>query len=55
MNRISAIDEGSHPLHEGSTVTDELEYGRHTAAVVRDPGDYHGRHHAEDAYLTNIA
>ena len=55
MNRISAIEERSHGHHEGRTVADALEYGRHAAPLVRDPGDYHGKHRSEDAYLTNIA
>jgi hypothetical protein len=48
MNRIFAID-------EGTTVADDLDYGRHAASLVRDPGDYHGKHRSDDAYLTDIA
>ena len=53
MNRIStlepAIEERSHGHQEGTTVSDDLEHGRHAALVVRDPGDYHGKHRSEDA------
>jgi hypothetical protein len=55
MNRISALEERSHTHHEGGTAADELEYGRHAALLVRDPGDYHGKHRSEDAYLGTIA
>ena len=52
MNRISAVEDRS---DEGTTVADELEYGRHAAPLTRDPGNYHGKHRSEAADLTRIA
>jgi hypothetical protein len=53
MNQISAIDERGHILQEGRTAAEDVEYGRHAAPHVKDPGDYHGKHRSEDAYLKN--
>ena len=50
MNQISAIEERS---HQDTTVADDLEYGRHAVPLAKDPGDYHGKHRSEDAFLTN--
>jgi hypothetical protein len=56
MNPIStfkpAIEERGHADDEGTTA-DDLEHGRHAAPLVRDAGDYHGKHRSEDAYLRN--
>ena len=53
MNQISAIEERSHGLQEGRTGADDVEYGRHAALQVKDPGDYHGKHRLEDDYVMN--
>jgi len=50
MNQISATEERS---PENTTVADDLEHGRHAVPLVKDPGDYHGKHRAEDTYPRN--
>ena len=56
MNRTSTLEPGtedrSRSHHEGGTAAYDLEHGRHGAPLTRDPGDYHGRHRSDDAYLT---
>jgi hypothetical protein len=53
MNQISAIEERSQSLQDGRAAADDVEYGRHAAPQVKDPGDYHGKHRSEDALLKN--
>jgi hypothetical protein len=43
MNQISTLKVA---VEEGTT--DDLEYGRHAAALVKDPGGYHGKHRLEE-------
>jgi hypothetical protein len=43
MNEISTLE---YAVEEG--MTDELEYGRHAAALIKDSGDYHGKHRLEE-------
>jgi hypothetical protein len=50
MNQISATEERN---NEDTTVADDIEYGRHAVPLVKDPGDYHGKHRSEDAFLRN--
>lgn len=45
MNQISTLKDA---VDEGKTAADDLEYGRHAAPLVRDPGDYHGKHRSDD-------
>jgi hypothetical protein len=46
MNQISTL-KGA--VEEGTTIADDLEYGRHAGRLVKDPGDYHGKHRSEEA------
>jgi hypothetical protein len=43
VNQISILRDA---VEEGTT--DDLEYGRHAAALVKDPGDYQGKHRLEE-------
>jgi hypothetical protein len=52
MNQISTLTDA---VDEGKTAADDLGYGRHAVAQVKDPGDYHGIHRSHDADLRNIA
>jgi hypothetical protein len=46
MNHISILKDA---LDEGNTAADGREYGRHAVPLVKDPGDYHGKHRSERA------
>ena len=43
MKEISILKDA---VAEG--MNDELEYGRHAAALVKDAGDYQGKHRLEE-------
>lgn len=43
MNQVSTLK-----VAVEERTTDDLEYGRHAAALVKDPGDYHGKHRLEE-------
>ena len=44
VEALEAVEERIDGVHERRTATDDLEYGRHAAPIVRDPGDYVGKH-----------
>ena len=46
MNHISTLEEA---VDEDKTAADDVEHGRHTAPLVKDPGDYHGKHRSGEA------
>jgi hypothetical protein len=43
MNQISTLKVA---VEEGTT--DDLQYGRHAATLIKDPGEYHGNHRLEE-------
>jgi hypothetical protein len=55
MNRTSTLEPGtedrSDDRGEGSIAAYDREHGRHGAPLTRDPGDYHGKHRSDPAYL----
>jgi hypothetical protein len=46
VNHISTLKDA---VDESKTAADDREYGRHAVALVKDPGDYHGKHRSEQA------
>ena len=44
IEAIEAVEERVDGIHASRAVADDLEYGRHAAPIVRDPGDYVGKH-----------
>jgi hypothetical protein len=46
MNHISTLKDAA---DKDNTATDDREYGRHAVPLVKDPGDYHGKHRTEQA------
>jgi hypothetical protein len=46
MNHISTLKDA---VDEDKTAADDVEYGRHAAPLVKNPGDYRGKHRSEEA------